>query len=145
MKTVAKNSRALFDYSIGQTFVAGMALEGREVKSVKLGHISMTGSFIVSDMQSASLLNCHIGPYKYAPTKDYDPTRSRKLLLTKAELQQLAHKEKGTTLVPLEIAVGQRGLVKLVFGIGKGRKKADKREYLQKRDTQRDIRRSVDR
>ena len=140
MKTLTENKRARFDYEIKDTFVAGLVLSGAEVKSVKAGNTSLTGSYVTVSMNGASLINCHIGPYKYAPAEGYNPTQSRKLLLKKDELQKLMGKEKGLVLIPLDISVTPRGWVKLRIGIGKARKKADKREYLKKRETKKEIR-----
>ena len=140
MATLAKNSRALYDYDIKQTFDAGLVLEGREVKSVKTGNVSLNGSYVNVNPNGAFLINAHIGPYKYAPAEGYDPTHTRKLLLTKKEINSLLGKQKGLTIVPLEIYSGKRGLVKIKVGLGVGRKKRDKREYLKKKDTEREIR-----
>jgi SsrA-binding protein len=139
MKSIAKNSRALYDYDIKDTFDAGLVLEGREVKAAKEGNVSLAGSYVTVANNGAALINCHIGPYKYAPSEGYDPTHTRNLLLKKAELNSLLGKEKGLTIVPLEIYVTGRGLVKLRLGLGRGRKKQDKREYIKKRDIQKEI------
>ena len=141
--TLATNNRARYDYDIKETFDAGLVLEGREVKSVKAGNVSLNGSYVTVNTNGAHLLNCHIGPYKYAPSEDYNPTKTRSVLLHKKEINSLLGKEKGLTIIPLEIYATKRGLVKLKLGIGRGRKKLDKREYIKKRDTEREIRRSV--
>lgn len=143
VKIVAKNSRAFYDYEIKEDFDAGLVLEGREVKSVKEGNVSLQGSFIAFKDTVAQLVGAHIGPYRYAINSDYNPTRARKLLLTKAELHKLTGKEKGTTIIPLELFIGKGNLIKIKIGIGRGRKKTDKREYLKKRDTEKEIRKFV--
>ena len=140
MKPIAKNSRAFFDYDIQDNFNAGLVLTGPEVKSVKAGNVSLAGSYVTVSPSGASLINCHIGPYKYAPNETYNPTVTRKLLLNKKEINQLLGKEKGLTIVPLEIYIGPRGLLKIRIGVGKARKKTDKREYIKKRDSQKEIR-----
>lgn len=145
MKSLAFNKRANFDYDIKETFDAGLVLEGREVKSVKGGNVSLAGSYIKVNANGATLINAHIGPYKYAPTEGYDPTHSRTILLKQKELNQLLGKEKGTTIVPLEIFIGSRSLVKLKIGVGYGRKKQDKREYIKTRDTKRETHAATDR
>src|SRR5580704_8377543 len=142
MKIFADNRRARFDYDIKDTFVAGLVLTGPEVKSVKGGNVSLTGAYVSVAQNGASLINCHIGPYKYAPNEKYDPTHSRKLLLNKSEINQMLGKEKGLTIIPLEIFQGNRGLLKIRIGLGKARKKTDKREYIKKRDAQKEIRES---
>jgi SsrA-binding protein len=143
MKTLAKNSRASYDYDIKDTFDAGLVLQGREVKSVKQGNVSLSGSYVTVGPHGATLINAHIGPYKYAPSEGYDPTHPRALLLKQAEINSLLGKEKGLTIVPLEIYQGHRGLLKLKLGLGRGRKKQDKRAYLKKRETQKEIRQAT--
>lgn len=144
MSNLAKNQRAFYDYDIKQTFDAGLVLSGKEVKAAKQGNISLNGSFVSIQAEQAYLTNCHIGPYKYAPNEKYDPTQRRKLLLKKTEILQLIGKEKGLVLIPLEIYANSRGLVKVKVGLGKARKKLDKRDYLKKRDTDREIRKNTD-
>lgn len=150
MPTVAVNKRANFDYQILETYEAGLVLFGHEVKSVKTGHVSLKGSYITFKQQSrvgklpeAYLINAHISLYKHAGKLDgYDPTRSRKILLKKNEIEKLMGKkrEQGLTLVPIKIYT-KRSLLKLEFGIGKGKKKHDKREDIKKKDLDRSMRR----
>ncbi len=145
MKSLAINKRARFDYNITTTFDAGLVLEGREVKAAKSGNVSMAGSYVKVNPRGAVLVGAHIGAYKYAPSEDYDPTHDRAILLNKKELDQLTGKEKGSIIVPLEIYIGARNLIKLKIGVGFGRKKQDKREYIKTRDTKREINSKVDR
>lgn len=145
MKSLASNKRARYDFDIKDTFDAGLVLEGREVKSAKSGNVSLAGSYVKVSTTGATLVNAHIGPYKYAPQEGYEPTQSRKILLNKKELNELLGKEKGTIIVPLEIFIGPRNLVKLKIGVGRGRKQQDKREYIKERDTKREARRNTDR
>lgn len=140
MATVAKHQRARFDYDIKETLNAGIVLTGAEVKSVKAGNVQLTGSYVTVTPKGAQLINCHIGPYRFAPQDGYEPRRSRTLLLAKTEIAQLLGKEKGLTIIPLEIFTTRRGLVKVALGIGRGRKKADKRDYLKKREAEREVR-----
>lgn len=139
MKSLAYNKRAKFDYDIKDTFDAGLVLTGAEVKAAKESNVSLAGSYVKVNAAGAQLVAAHIGPYKYAPVEGYDPTHSRTLLLKQSEINALLGKEKGVTIVPIELYVGSRGLVKLKIGIGRGRKNADKREYLKKRETKREI------
>lgn len=145
MKSLATNKRARYDFDIKDTFDAGLVLEGREVKSAKTGNVSLAGSYVKISPTGATLVNAHIGPYKYAPNDGYEPTQSRKILLNQKELNELLGKEKGTIIVPLEIFIGPRNLVKLKIGVGRGRKQQDKREYIKERDTKREVRRNTDR
>jgi len=121
---------------------------GHEVKSIKTGHINLKGSYVTFKKAKGRLLpelfliNVHIPLYKFAGSiKNYDPYRSRKLLLKKNEISHLIGKkqEQGLTLVPIKVYT-KRGYVKLEFGIGRGKKKADKRETIKKRDIDRRIR-----
>ena len=118
-----------------------MVLTGQEVKSIKSGRINLAGSYAVIKNEEAFLLNADIPPYqpKNAPP-DYDSTRLRKLLLNKSEIKYLIGKsqEKRLTLLPLRVYT-KKGKIKLEFGLGKGRKKASKKELLKKRDVEREI------
>jgi SsrA-binding protein len=143
MATLAKNAKAHYEYDIKDTFDAGLILEGREVKSAKSGNVSLAGSYVTVAVNGASLINAHIGPYKYAPSEDYNPTHPRKLLLKKNEIDSLLGKEKGLIIVPMELYQTGRGLLKLKIGLGRARKKMDKREYLKKKDTEREIRKAL--
>lgn len=145
MKSIAFNKRAKFDYDIKETFDAGLILTGPEVKSAKSGNVSLAGSYVKVNARGAILTGAHIGPYKYAPDETYNPTHDRGLLLNKSELDKLIGKEKGLTVVPIEMYATNRGLVKLKLGLGKGRKKEDKREYIKNRDNDKEIRRTTDR
>ena len=145
MKSLASNKRAKFDFDITDTYDAGLVLTGAEVKALKSGNASLTGSYVKISPTGASLINAHIGAYKYAVQDGYEPTKSRKLLLNKKEINTLIGKDKGATIIPLEIYVGHRNLVKLKIGVGRGRKKEDKREYIKKRDTRREVSKSIDR
>lgn len=142
------NKRANFDYDIEETYEAGLVLLGHEVKSIKTGHISLKGSYVAFKkvkskiLSEAYLINAHIPLYKLAGLRpNYDPTRPRKLLLTKKEIAYLLGKKQqpGLTLVPLKIYT-KRSFIKLEFGVGKGRKKFDKREVIKKRELDRSIR-----
>lgn len=144
MKTIAKNKRAYFDYEILDTYEAGVVLTGPEVKSVKLGNISLKESHAVVTNGEIFLLNAHITPYKMAANVEQEPTRSRKLLLKANEIKSLIGKtkEKGLTLIPTKMYI-KRGLVKVELGLGRGKKKHEKREKIKKRDIERDIERDL--
>lgn len=145
MKSLALNKRAKFDYDIKDTFDAGLMLTGPEVKSAKQGGVHLTGSYVKVSDQGAFLIGAHIAPYKYAMQDGYEPTQTRKLLLTKKELNALLGKEKGITIIPLELFVNNKNLVKLKIGLGRGRRKEDKREYIKQRDQSKEIRQVTDR
>jgi len=145
MKNIAINRSARRDYEILETFEAGMELKGFEVKAIKTGHINLAGSFVVIKKNEAWLLNANIPPYQPANTpEDYDPQRTRKLLLSAAEIKSLMGrtKEKNLTLVPLRVYNKGR-LLKMEIGLGRGKKRADKREDIKKREWSR-LRRKVE-
>jgi len=143
MKTLTINKRATYDYEILEKYEAGISLFGCEVKSAKTGHISLKGSYIVIKNKEAYLLNAFIPPYQTKNTpSDYDPSRSRKLLLHKSEIKSLIGKikQKGLTLVPIKLYT-KKGKIKLEFALAKGKRKVDKREKIKKREAERKIRR----
>ena len=145
MSVLAINKRASFDYDISDKYEAGIVLRGYEVKSVKTGHISLKGSFVTVRGEELFLANANIPLYKHAGNiPNYDPTRPRKLLLKRKEIAHLIGKSRteGLTLVPIRVYT-KRGLLKLEFGIGKGRKKVDKREVIKKREAERKIERAL--
>ena len=143
MKIVATNRRAKFDYEVSERLIAGIVLSGAEVKSVKQGHISLRGSYVTLTNDELYLLNTHISPYKYAGAKAFEPTRSRKLLVHKQEIARLAGlKQSGLALVPLAVGL-ERSLIKIEIGVGRGRKRGDKREVVKKRQAKREIARAV--
>jgi SsrA-binding protein len=145
MAVYAENRKARMAYSILETFQAGLALNGQEVKSIKSGRIQLTGSYVTFTGEELFLVGATIPPYQPANApQDYKQDRSRKLLLRKEELRYLIGKvkEKGLTLVPLKVYNHKRKL-KLEFGLVKGKSKADKREDIKKRETDREIERAL--
>jgi len=145
MKILAKNKKAYFNYEILENFEAGISLIGQEVKSIKTRGVSLAGSYVVLKNEEVFWIGLKIPPYqpKNAP-KDYNPARTRKLLLKKSEIKYLIgkSKQKGLTLIPLRLYT-KNGKIKLEFGIAKGKKKADKRELIKKRETERQIKREL--
>ena len=145
MTQFANNRKAFFDYEILEKFSAGLELEGLEVKSIRAGKISLAGSFIAVRGGEAYLIGADIPAYqpKNAPP-DYDATRARKLLLSKTEIEQLREAEdiKGLTIVPLSVYNKGRFL-KVDVAIARGKKQFDKRQAIKKRDTEREIGRSL--
>ncbi len=141
-KLLVENRKARYDYQILESYEAGLALRGHEVKAIKTGHVSLKGSYVVIKNNEAYLINAFIPPYQPANTPEgYNPERSRKLLLKQSEIKALIgkSKQKGLTLIPLKLYT-KRGKVKLEFGIGKGKRKQDKREEIKKREAEREIR-----
>lgn len=145
MSHYAENRKARFDYEILEKYEAGIELLGQEVKSVRGGKMSLEGAFAIVRGGECFLINANIPPYqpKNAP-KDYDPLRNRKLLLTKKEIAELAGNEKNKSLTIVPISVYNKGRkIKVEIALVKGKKKHDKRETIKKRDTERDIRRTL--
>lgn len=143
MNELAVNRRAYFDYEIIKTYEAGMELLGHEVKSVKTGHINLAGSFAVIRKEEAWLLSVTIPPYQSKnTTSNYEPTRSRRLLLHKSEIKELVGKtaQKGLTIVPLKVYT-KHSRVKILIGLARHKKKTDKRETIKKRETDREMER----
>ncbi len=145
MGILAKNKEAYFNYEIEETLEAGISLFGHEVKSVKAGNISLKGSHVTIHGSEAMLVNAHISPYKYAgELAGYDPTRSRRLLLNRKEIDSVIGKYKiaGYAIVPLEM-YAKKGLVKVKLGIGRGKKKWDKRAAIRKKEDERKMARII--
>ena len=145
MKTYADNKKARFDYEVLESFEAGLVLNGQEVKSIRNGNIGLKGSYVIIREGEVYLIGANIPPYQPKNAlPDYDPERLRKLLLNKKEIDYLVGKtkEKGLTLIPLKI-YSKYAKIKLEFGIAKGKRKADKRETIKKRDTDRENRREL--
>ena len=145
MANYAENRKAYFNYEILEKYEAGIELLGTEVKSVRGGRISLEGSFVLVRGGEVFLINSNIPAYQPANApKDYDPLRNRKLLLTKKEIKILAdsEKNKSLTIIPLSVYNKNRK-IKISIALAKGKKKFDKRESIKKRDTEREVRRTL--
>lgn len=138
-QVVAQNRRARHDYQIEETLEAGMALMGSEVKSLRAGKASLGEAYAIDQRGELWLVNAHIAEYAPANRFGHEPKRQRKLLVKKREMERLHGlvRRDGYTLVPLEIYFNERGIAKLLIGLAKGKRKADKREDVKKRDWQR--------
>ena len=142
MKTLSENKRARFDYDFIEKYDAGIELKGFEAKAAVLGRANLSGAYATVRDGEVWLTNCDIPPYQPKNTPDgYDPKRPRRLLLTHGEIGELIGrtKEKGLTLVPIRM-YSKSHLVKVELGLGRSRKKADKREVLKKKAADREIR-----
>lgn len=144
MSNFAENKKARFNYEILDEYEAGIVLTGAEVKSIRAGHISLRESYASIRDGEIWLLGAHISPYKPAHQPEYSPTQPRKLLLKKAEVNHLTGKagEQGLTLVPLRVYPAH-GKIKVAIGLGRGKKKYDKREVLKKRVQEREVKRDL--
>jgi SsrA-binding protein len=144
VKQVAENRQARHEYFIEETYEAGLVLTGTEVKSIRLGRLSLRDGYAEVRDGEAWLLNVHISPYDKGNRFNQDPIRRRKLLLHKSEIRKLqaAVRERGYTLVPLNLFL-KNNRVKITLAIARGKKQYDKRETLAKRDVEREIERAA--
>jgi SsrA-binding protein len=143
-KSIAENRKAFHDFHILETYEAGMALVGTEVKSIREGNVNLRDSFARVESGEVWIYNVHINPYSHRGYSDHEPTRRRKLLLRKAEIRKLIGKtvEKGMTLVPTRLYF-HNGYVKVAISLAKGKKTHDKRETIKRRETDRETRAAV--
>lgn len=141
---LVRNKNAKREYEIIKTFTGGLVLTGPEVKSLRQKKASLKGSFVKVVNGELFLINAQINPYEFASNEEYDPKRSRKVLVSRREIAHMseATTRKNTTLVPIVIkTVGK--LIKLEFGIGRGKKQYEKRADLKKKAIQRDVERET--
>jgi SsrA-binding protein len=145
-KTVATNRRARFDYEILERMEAGIVLTGSEVKSLRAGRASLTESFARVRDGEVWLENLHIPPYEQGEKRGYDPKRTRKLLLKRAQIERLIGKtaERGLSLVPIRLYF-THGLAKVEIGLGKGKRQFEKRQAIAEREMRREAERSLGR
>lgn len=143
-KIVARNRRARHEYFILETFEAGIALQGSEIKSIRAGQISLSEAYIRVDGKEAWLEDAHIAPYEQASIYNHEPRRPRKLLLHGSEIRKLWNdvRQKGVTVIPLSVYL-KNGRAKVEIAIAKGKKLYDKRAEIAKRDSQREIERHL--
>ncbi len=141
---IADNRKAFFDYHILDTFEAGIALLGTEVKGIREGHANLRDSYARVEKGEIWLYNVHINAYSHRGYADHDPTRRRKLLLHRQEIRKLIGKttEKGLTLVPTRMYF-KNGKVKVALALAKGKQAHDKRETMRRREVDRETRAAV--
>jgi len=140
-KLIADNRKANFEYEILETFEAGIVLQGTEVKSIREGGVSLRESFCKVFGAEIFLWNAHIAPYSHRGSAAHEPTRTRKLLLNRREINKLLGKtiEKGLTVVPLRMYF-KKGRIKLAIGLARGKNVRDKRETIKRREADRETR-----
>lgn len=145
MKLVADNRKARFDYAIEETFEAGMSLTGTEVKSLRRGHANMRDAHALIRGGEVFLLNLNIAPYEEGNRMNHEPTRSRKLLLHRREIDHLEGRvrQQGLTLIPLRMYFNDRGRAKVEIALARGKKQYDKRRAVAERDAKRQIARAI--
>jgi len=136
-----KNKRARFEYQILDKFIAGIQLNGTEIKSIRLGKVTITESFCAFKKDELWIRGMHIAEYEFGNYANHEPKRERKLLLNRQELDKLQKKLKnqGLTIVPLLLFINEKGWAKLEIAIAKGKKLHDKRDSLKEKNMQRDI------
>ena len=136
MKIIAANKRANYNFTISNKIEAGIVLTGSEIKSLRINTGSIRGSYIIEQNGELWLSNSFIKKYQNSNEKNYDPSRNRKLLVTKREFDKISGsiKQGGFTIIPLSLYFSDKGFAKLSCGIAKGKKKIDKRESIKQRD-----------
>jgi SsrA-binding protein len=143
-ESIAKNRRARFDYTILDTWEAGIVLTGSEVKSLRDGKANLTDAYAILKDGEVYLLNLHVSPYEKASFFNHEPTRTRKLLLHRKEIKKLigSVERQGLTLIPLELYF-KRGRAKVLIALGKGKQSHDKRADIKRKDDEREMQRAV--
>ena len=145
-ETIAQNRRARHDYSIEDTFEAGIVLRGTEIKSVRAHKVSLADAYARIDKDEAWIVGLHIAPWESTDIRfNHEPKRARKLLLHRHEIDELLGKTKakGLTIVPLSIYINDRGKAKMQLGLARGKQTWDRRREIADRDAKRDIAREV--
>lgn len=142
-KQLAQNKKAFHDFTIEETYEAGIVLVGTEIKAIRAGKVNLKDSFARIEDGELQLHNMHISPYDQGNQFNHDPLRTRKLLLHRKEINKLIGdtKETGYTIVPLKMYL-KNGFAKVLIGLGKGKKQYDKRDDLRKKEAKRDIERA---
>ena len=143
-ENIAENRKAYHDYHLIETFEAGIALQGTEVKSIREGRVNLRDSYARVEGGEVFLYNVHVSPYGNRGYVDHEPTRRRKLLLHKQEIRKLIGKtvEKGMTLVPVRMYL-KKGRIKVAISLAKGKQLHDKRETVKRREAERETRAAV--
>ncbi len=144
IKVIATNRKASHEFFLLESFEAGIALQGSEIKSIRAGQISLAESYVQIDGQEAWLVDAHVAPYEQAGRYNHDPRRPRKLLLHKVEIRRLWDevRRKGVTVVPTRVYL-KDGRAKVEIALAKGKKLYDKRESIARRDAARELERNI--
>ena len=143
-KTIATNRKAYHNYHIGDSIEAGIVLTGSEIKSIRNGRVSLGDAYVRPEARELWLLNAHIARYDASSYMSHEPTKPRKLLLHRKEIENLTSKiaEKGLTLVPIKLYI-KDGLAKVEVALAKGKRLYDKRESIARRETEREMERAI--
>ncbi|NWF78062.1 MAG: SsrA-binding protein SmpB [Chloroflexi bacterium] len=145
-RVITVNRKAYHDYHIQESFEAGIVLKGSEIKSIREGKVNLSDAYAKPENGELWLYNSHIASYDAASYNTHEPTRPRKLLLHRKEIDILAGKvvQKGLTLVPLKLYI-KHGVAKVELGVARGKKAYDKREAIARRDAEREVERALKR
>ncbi|MBA3665835.1 MAG: SsrA-binding protein SmpB [Bacteroidetes bacterium] len=138
-----ENRRAKFDYQFLDQFVAGIVLEGTEIKSIREGKAGLSDSYCYFKNDELYVKNLHITEYSEASFRNHEPTRERKLLLSRQELNKLSKKimDAGLTIIPVRLFINDKGYAKLEVALAKGKREFDKRDDIKKKDIEREMNR----
>ena len=141
-----KNKKAGFEYFLTDKLTAGIVLSGTEIKSIREGKANLADSYCAFTGNELFVINMHIAEYKFGTHYNHVPKRARKLLLNKRELYKLLlkSKDKGITIIPIELFINEKGYAKLIIAIAKGKKLYDKRESIKEKDNRREMERRHD-
>jgi SsrA-binding protein len=144
-KTIALNRRARHEFTIDETFEAGIVLTGTEIKSIRAGKVNLSDAYARIERDEAWLIGAHIAPFEQANRYNHEPKRTRKLLLRRSEIDELLGrtKSKGQTIVPLRLYLTSKGRAKLELGLARGKQLHDRRRDIADRDARRDIDRQL--
>ncbi len=144
-QTIALNRRARHEYSITETFEAGLALTGTEIKSVRAGKVNLGDAFARIERDEAWLVGAHIAPWAQGNRYNHEPKRTRKLLLHRSEIDELlgVTKSKGLTIVPLRLYITGRGKAKVELALARGKQQHDRRRDIATRDARREVAREL--
>jgi len=143
-KTISVNKKAYHDYHIVESYEAGLALKGSEIKSIRMGRVNIRDAYARPEKGELWLHNSHIPAYQAGGFNTHEPDRKRKLLMHRNQIAELAAQtnQKGLTLVPLRIYI-KNGIAKMELGLGRGKKQYDKRDAIAKRETDREVERAL--
>lgn len=144
-KMEIKNKKAEYQYFLFEHFTAGIQLQGTEIKSIRVGKVSLAESYCLFKDNELYVRNMHISEYKFGTYDNHEPKRDRKLLLTKREIKKLLNKtnEKGFTIIPVCLFISENGLAKLEIALAKGKKFYDKRDSIKDKDQKRDLQKKL--
>jgi SsrA-binding protein len=144
-QTIALNRRARHEYTIDETFEAGLVLTGTEIKSVRARKVNLANAYARVERGEAWLIGAHIAPFEQGNRANHEPKRTRKLLLRRSEIDELLGraKQKGQTIVPLRLYISERGRAKVELALARGKQLHDKRRDIAERDAQRDVAREL--